>query len=191
MRLSFLYLFLVSLIACNSEPTFTEVKTEVEELKEVILDPATIDKTKTSIYISKSKYELSLLQEGQLLKTWKVVLGSNPKDDKLRQGDRCTPEGIFKVRDLYPHHSWSKFIWIDYPNEESRRKHAKAKAEGIIDEDASIGGEVGIHGVPEGADYWVEQGDNWTYGCVSLKNEDVESFINTSKWEHPLLLKNK
>ncbi len=170
MRLSFLYLFIVSLIACNPRPQLTEVKSEVGQ---VVLDPATIDKTKTSIYISKSKYELSLLQEGKVLKTWKVVLGTNPVDDKRMQGDRCTPEGTFKVRDLYPHRSWSKFIWIDYPNEISRLKHAKAKANGEIPQDASIGGDVGIHGVPEGSDYWIDEGDNWTYGCVSLKNKDV------------------
>lgn len=175
MRISFLSLIFTMLIACNTNPMLTEAKPRINEaIEEVILDPASIDKSKTSIYISKSKYQLSLMQEGKVLKTWKVVLGSNPKDDKLRQGDRCTPEGNFKVRDLYPHRSWSKFIWIDYPNEESRKKHAEAKAEGIIDEDASIGGEVGIHGVPPDQDYWIDQGDNWTYGCVSLKNKDVD-----------------
>ncbi len=185
MRLSFLYLFLATLIACNTHPAFTEVKTEV---KEEVLDPATIDKTKTSIYISKSKYQLSLLQEGKVLKTWKVVLGTNPVDDKLRQGDRCTPEGSFRVRDLYPHRNWSKFIWIDYPNAESRRKHAEAKVKGIIDKDASIGGEVGIHGVPADQDYWIDQGDNWTYGCVSLKNTDVDELYKYIQIGTPIVI---
>lgn len=185
MRLSFLYLFIVSLIACNSEPVFTAAKTEV---KGVVLNPASIDKTKTSIYISKSKYQLSLLQEGKVLKTWKMVLGGNPVDDKLRQGDRCTPEGTFKVRDLYPHRSWSKFIWIDYPNEMSRLKHAKAKANGYIPKDASIGGEVGIHGVPPDQDYWIDEGDNWTLGCVSLRNKDVDELYQYIQVGTPIVI---
>lgn len=89
------------------------------------------------------------------------------------QGDQCTPEGTFTIRDYYPHKSWSKFIWIDYPNEASWEKHAFAKEKGQIPEDAKIGGEIGIHGVPEGYDYAIRDKYNWTLGCISLTNKDV------------------
>jgi hypothetical protein len=46
-----------------------------------------------------------------------------------------------------------KFIWIDHPNDHSLKKHRKAKEEGIIDEHATIGGELGNHGAPKGTDH--------------------------------------
>lgn len=39
--------------------------------------------------------------------------------DKLMQRDKCTPEGIFSIRDKYPHNMWCRFMWIDYPSEDS------------------------------------------------------------------------
>jgi murein L,D-transpeptidase YafK len=126
------------------------------------------------ISISKSDYVLRLMADTFVLKSYPVVLGGNPVDDKLRQGDECTPEGIFHLRAKYPHNKWSKFLWIDYPTDDSWRKHRAAKADGTIPESASIGGEVGIHGVPAGKDYLISEGFNWTLGCISLRNEDVD-----------------
>ena len=45
---------------------------------------------------------------------------------------------------------------------------------GAIAPNATIGSEVGIHGVPTGSDDLVDRRTNWTWGCVSLKNEDVD-----------------
>lgn len=112
------------------------------------------------------------------LKSYPVVFGFNPVDDKLRQGDGCTPEGVFKIRAKYPNKDWSKFIWIDYPNKDSWKKFQQAKDAGIIPKDASIGGDVGIHGVPKGADYAIDEKQNWTLGCISLKNKDIDEIYN-------------
>lgn len=131
------------------------------------------DKSKTSILIEKSKHRLTLYYDRQPLKSYAVVFG-DPTGDKLREGDRRTPEGVLRIRDLYPHPSWSKFLWLDYPNERSWQKHFQAKASGQIGWSQSIGGEVGIHGVPAGADGMIDQRNNWTLGCPSLKNADVD-----------------
>lgn len=104
-----------------------------------------------------------------------IVLGTVPTGDKRQEGDRKTPEGIFRIRDKYPHPDWSKFVWLDYPTAESWHKHRQAKQLGQIDANATIGGEIGIHGVPAGQDNWIDQGKNWTLGCVSLKNADLEA----------------
>lgn len=40
-------------------------------------------------------------------------------------------------------------------------------------EPATIGGEIGIHGVPANKSYIITQRQNWTWGCISLKNEDI------------------
>lgn len=132
-----------------------------------------INKDSISILIEKTEYKLTVLYNNEKIKSYPIVFGSNPIDDKLRQGDSCTPEGFFKVRALYPHKSWSKFIWIDYPTEDSWEKHNSAKSSGLISENSSIGGEIGIHGVPKDYDNMIDEKYNWTLGCISLKNTDV------------------
>ena len=146
---------------------------ESRDLK-FLMDSLEIERENLMIMVDKSDYKLSLLSGNKVIKEYAVVFGGNLVDDKLMEGDKSTPEGSFKVRDLYPHRKWSKFIWIDYPNEESWEKHKKAKANGEIPKNAGIGGEVGIHGVPAGYDYAIDLKMNWTLGCVSLKNKDVD-----------------
>jgi len=133
-----------------------------------------VDKNQISILIEKSKYRLTVYFNLKPVKSYPVVFGNNPIDDKLKEGDLRTPEGIFKIKDLYPHPTWSKFIWIDYPNKSSWRKHTKAKLKGEIGWQDTIGGEVGIHGVPKNSDRLIDDGLNWTWGCISMKNKDVD-----------------
>ncbi|MDJ0681798.1 MAG: L,D-transpeptidase [Xenococcaceae cyanobacterium MO_167.B52] len=145
-------------------------------ITEIITTP--IDKSQTAILIEKSQYHLTIYYQNQAVKSYPVVFGKNPVGDKLQEGDLKTPEGIFKVRDLYPHPSWSKFIWLDYPNDDSWSKHLEAKKSGKIKMSASIGGEIGIHGVPDNGDLLIDTKDNWTWGCISLKNKDVDEIYS-------------
>jgi murein L,D-transpeptidase YafK len=138
-----------------------------------LLDSLKINSQTLRFLILKSKYEMSVWHDSIKIKTYPVVFGTNPVDDKLREGDRCTPEGKFKIRDKYPHSAWSKFIWIDYPNADSWKKHNEAKRKRLIPADSKIGGEVGIHGVPEGSDFAIDEKNNWTWGCISLKTNDI------------------
>ncbi|MDY6782189.1 MAG: L,D-transpeptidase [Cyanobacteriota bacterium] len=39
---------------------------------------------------------------------------------------------------------------------------------------ARVGSEIGIHGIPNGSGDLIETRRNWTLGCISLKNEDVD-----------------
>jgi murein L,D-transpeptidase YafK len=139
-----------------------------------LLDSLNIKVSSLHIEIEKLNYRLGVYSDTILLKSYPVVFGSNPEDDKLKRGDSCTPEGEFKIRSKYPHAKWSKFIWIDYPNESSWKKHNDAKQKGLIAANADPGGEIGIHGVPEGADYAIDYRQNWTLGCISMKNKHVD-----------------
>jgi murein L,D-transpeptidase YafK len=160
----------------NSDRAKSFVNYEVSAKK--LLDSLGISKIDLQIQINKSAYKLSLLKGTKVIKEYPVVLGKNPIDDKRMEGDRCTPEGRFKIRDLYPHKSWSKFIWIDYPTKDSEKKFKLSKKNGEIPKDATIGGEVGIHGVPKGKDYLIDRSENWTWGCISLKNKDVNDLYS-------------
>ncbi len=45
------------------------------------------------LHIDKSDFVLTVMADTIILKQYPVVLGGNPEEDKLRQGDLCTPEG--------------------------------------------------------------------------------------------------
>lgn len=148
-----------------------------------IISVNNIDVNNISILIDKSDYKLTILADSIIIKEYPVVFGGNSEDDKLMQGDQCTPEGSFKIISKYPHKNWTKFIWINYPNDDSRKKHQQAKDDGKIPKDANIGGEIGIHGVPDDMDMLIDLKQNWTLGCISLKNKDVDEiypYINNN-----------
>lgn len=159
---------------------FPRTQLELLNYERSLLDliPAPIDKSQTAILIEKSNYQLTLYYQNQPIKSYPVVFGGSPVGDKLREGDYKTPEGIFQIRDLYPHPSWSKFIWLDYPNQESWRKHLEAKKAGKIKPSDTVGSEIGIHGAPQNRDYLIDQQSNWTWGCISLKNKDVDEIYS-------------
>ena len=161
-------LMISAFLACSAE----EILNDDIPLA-ALIDSLSIDTGGIYLHIDKSDYVLSVMADTVIVKQYPVVLGGNPVDDKRMQGDQCTPEGRFRVLSKYPHRSWEKFIWIDYPNNESRIKFNEAKARGDIPPDARIGGEIGIHGVPGGADEVISLGINWTLGCISLKNDDI------------------
>jgi murein L,D-transpeptidase YafK len=140
-----------------------------------------LDKSKISILIEKSRHRLTIYQDKIVIKSYPVVFGDNPKGDKFIEGDRRTPEGIFHLKDLYPHPQWSKFLWLDYPNAASWRKHLTAKQTGKIPWYTSIGKDVGIHGVPVNSDKLIEAQVNWTWGCISLKTADVNEIYQVSR----------
>ena len=125
------------------------------------------------LLIDKSDYSLQIRYQDSLCKTYAVAFGSDPVADKLRQGDMRTPEGVFSIRDAYPHDKWQYFLWLDYPTEDSWKKHNAAKSSGEIPANASIGGEIGIHGIPKGYDDAIRHRRNWTLGCISMTSSDI------------------
>lgn len=180
-RLFLLIFFSFCITSCISQDysQLINYKTPLDKL----VDSLGIQKSELKILIDKSDYKLTVKSSNTIVKEYPVVFGGNPIDDKLMQGDNCTPEGIFYINSKYPHKSWSKFIWLNYPTKDSWKKHNKAKSEGKIPQDAKIGGEIGIHGVPDGFDTAIDYKQNWTLGCISMKNSDVNEmypFISKS-----------
>ena len=126
------------------------------------------------IVVDKSDYELHVYDAKGWYATYPVVFGNNPLLDKKYEGDRCTPEGNFKIVSKRPHEKWSRFMLIDYPNQESLSKFQQRKQKGEIPKNASPGGGVGIHGTWPHEDFVIDRYKNWTLGCISLKNHDVQ-----------------
>lgn len=126
------------------------------------------------IVVDKSDYELKVYDEEGWYATYPVVFGSKDLSDKLMEGDRKTPEGNFKVISKRPHQKWHKMLMLDYPTQDSYAKFNQRKAAGKIPRTARIGGGIAIHGTWPHDDLSVDDFTNWTNGCVSLKNEDLD-----------------
>ena len=141
----------------------------------------TIDKDSVSIKVFKSKYRLNVYYKGKVLTSYKCVFGPNCTLQKMQEGDRRTPEGTFTILDVKGHNKWEKFMLLDYPNEESRRIFENAKLNGLVPSTAKIGGAVGIHGIWANGDNVIDLKHNWTDGCVSIKNRDVDELSKIIK----------
>ena len=149
-----------------------------------LIDSLHFDKHTIRFHVDKSERRFDVYVNDQLLKTYPCVLGEKPVGDKFHQGDRKTPEGTFTFRSKRVHDAWHKFILVDYPNAESWKRFNERKAQDLIPAGKDIGGEIGIHGVPDGYDHWIDAGQDWTWGCIALKNADVDEiypFIRPEK----------
>lgn len=133
------------------------------------------------VLVEKSKYLVAIIYKKKRIRQYRAVFGPEPTKDKLREGDRNTPEGWFKVLSIRDNSNWGKFIHLNYPTEASYKKHKEAKAQGLIPQNATIGHSIGIHGTyPTGAGM-VEMGLGWTDGCISMTTTDIMDFYKFVK----------
>lgn len=131
-----------------------------------------------AILIDKSDYELYVYDEEGWYATYPVVFGNSSLKDKVMEGDKNTPEGEFSIVSKRIDNKWDRFMMLDYPNKESWSKFNRRKAKGEIPKTASIGGGIGIHGTWPNEDYQIDRYNNWTDGCISMKNKDVEDLYS-------------
>lgn len=140
--------------------------------------PDTLVKSFLEIVVSKSQYRLALYYRNHIIRLYKAVFGPNPMLDKCMEGDRCTPEGGFRIASKNPASKYNKFMLLSYPNDSATIRFNRLKAAGKIPANARIGGDVGIHGIWKGGDDMIELGVGWTDGCVALKNKDIEELFS-------------
>ena len=136
--------------------------------------------SKSSYYVvvDKSEYELKVFDAEGWLISFPIVLGNDDQGDKLVQGDRKTPEGTFTIIAKRAHNKWCRFMTLDYPTAVDVQKFNMRKQQGLIPPHAKIGGDIGIHGTWPREEFAVDQYQNWTQGCISLKNEHIKQFYN-------------
>ncbi len=138
----------------------------------------TARKDSMTIFISKSNYMLQLRYRGKIIRAYKAVFGPNPLQNKLMEGDRNTPEGVFRISSKNAASKYDKFMGLNYPNDSALVRFNKLKASGALPASARIGGDVGIHGIWPGGDDMIQLGIGWTDGCIALKNKDVEELFS-------------
>jgi len=126
------------------------------------------------IIVDKSDYELKVYDEEGWYATFPVVFGSKDLRDKMREGDKRTPDGQFKVILKKIHDKWGPELLPDYPNEDSYRKFNERRSSGIIPSSARIGGGIAIHATRPEEEWTVDNYYNWTDGCVSVKYTEMK-----------------
>jgi murein L,D-transpeptidase YafK len=148
------------------------------------------------IVIKKSERKLLLYSGDKLVRTYRVGLGLSPVGDKVRQGDRRTPEGDFYIFTKNDKSAFYLSLGISYPNAAHAERGlrdgliSKPQYDTIITslnarkappQNTRLGGDIYIHGNGAGSD--------WTWGCVALEDEDIRELFNLVSVGTPVTIK--
>jgi murein L,D-transpeptidase YafK len=149
--LLFLFLSLNTKIAFSNESLPCNLFFHNSSIKHIIL----IDKSKKTLYLFKVNNDLPKI----ILKFDNILLGENP-GDKMIEGDKKTPEGIYQITSFIPPHKLhSRYgagaFTLNYPN--------------ILDKkNGKTGYGIWIHGFDE------SKNKTSTKGCIALKNDPIK-----------------
>jgi murein L,D-transpeptidase YafK len=117
------------------------------------------------VLVDKSDRRLSLIRDGRVVRVYAVSLGFSPEGDKAREGDGRTPEGIFRIDRRNDASRFHLSVGLDYPQPSDRER---AAAGGY-----SPGGDIFIHGQPEGIEGRTRLLGDWTEGCIAVTNANM------------------
>ena len=133
----------------------------------------------------KAERKLFLYSNNKIVRTYHVGLGLSPVGDKVREGDRRTPEGDFYIFTKNDKSAFYLSLGISYPNARHARRGLRdglitkvqydaitraLQAKTAPPQNTALGGDIYIHGNGAGSD--------WTWGCVALENDDVRELFN-------------
>jgi tetratricopeptide (TPR) repeat protein len=139
---------------------------KIEILEQRILDLRT--KPVDKVLVEKQKRRLTLISNGETIKTYTISLGANPVGPKEMQGDNKTPEGNYTIESRNRNSKYHLSLRISYPNEEDKKRAQKL---GV-----SPGGDIMIHGAKN--DLTRSGGSpnaiDWTEGCIAVTNPEIE-----------------
>lgn len=131
------------------------------------------------IHIDKINYLLEVIEGKKVRKRYPISLGKDPFRRKLHQDNATTPEGIYHIINLQPRATYYKAYDLNYPNKTDETRYKLSIMENLITKNngviPGIGGEIQIHG---GYD---EVGQNWTAGCITLRNADMDELFSNKE----------
>jgi murein L,D-transpeptidase YafK len=124
--------------------------------------------TADRVVVNKAKRELLLMRGGKVLRSYKVALGTHPAGAKTRKGDHKTPEGHYVISGRNAQSAYHRSLRISYPNAADRERARKLGVD--------PGGDVMIHGLPNGQGYIGKAHTlvDWTWGCIAVTNDEIE-----------------
>ena len=151
-----------------------------EPAEPVVVAPQPVTPGERWLSVRKGRRVLALYEGSTVIRTYPVVLGTQPVGAKLYEGDRRTPEGEYHIVKKYYHPYWSRFMLIDYPTPANREIYSWSQSMGLLParggRPPGIGGAIGIHGAED--ENLVQNGVDWTLGCISLFNRHVDELYD-------------
>ncbi|MCU0912474.1 MAG: L,D-transpeptidase family protein [Rhodobacteraceae bacterium] len=118
----------------------------------------------TRVVVMKTDRRMYLMHHDTVLRDFRIDLGFAPDGHKQFEGDGRTPEGRYTIDRRNPNSDYHLSLGISYPNANDREV---ASSMGL-----TPGGDIFIHGGPRrGVD---RSGPDWTAGCISVKNREME-----------------
>ena len=154
---------------CNSQETDKESNIPIPE--KTIID---------SLVLIKSARMLTVFSQSKKVKTYYVALGKHPVGKKEFEGDRKTPEGLYYIDAKSAASKYHKNLNISYPNVEDI-KHAATQSK-------RAGGDIKIHGLPNGYDEKNYERSDWTWGCIGLTNTEIAELFSHIQLGSPILM---
>lgn len=140
-------------------------------------------KPATRVLIKKEAHTLTVFAGDEALVTYRVAIGPGGPGYKKQEGDKITPVGRFHVIAHQPS-KYRTFLRLDYPTAADRARFADLKARGELPSDATIGGDIGIHGpplaVPGPLKSTLKEMD-WTLGCIALNDDEIQELAAAVK----------
>jgi murein L,D-transpeptidase YafK len=129
--------------------------------------PASTDVADRVILI-KNRRVLLLIENGEILRAYKVALGKQPLGPKIKEGDKRTPEGTYILDSRKPQSKFYRGLHVSYPSEADS---ANARKLGVLP-----GGDIMLHGLsalrePLGK---FHRRYDWTDGCIAVTNTEIE-----------------
>ncbi len=111
---------------------------------------------------------MTIFRAGEPLKTYIVALGTTELGPKQREGDKKTPEGLYRISGRNPKSCCHLSLRISYPEP---RDIALAKERG-----EPPGGDIMIHGLPNGFGGIgaLHRLYDWTAGCIGVTDQEIE-----------------
>lgn len=143
-----------------------------------------------SVEISKSERAMSVLQNGKVIKQYRISHGSGGKGAKIRRGDKKTPTGTYRAINFKSNSKFHFFIQLNYPNPldawRGYRNEFISAAEfkqiilaytrdNLPPQNTGLGGYIGIHGIglTTAEKNRLHEDHNWTEGCIAVTNEEI------------------
>ncbi len=117
--------------------------------------------TVTRVHVKKSARTMELFSGESVVATYAVAVG-----------DLVTPVGRYHVVKHLPSHL-RIFMQIDYPNADDRARFEELKRRGALPKNATIGGDIGIHGEPPEAKPF-KKAEYQSHGCVVLEDAEID-----------------
>ena len=124
------------------------------------------------IVVAKRDRTLTLYQGSTFVRQYSVSLGRAPVGAKEREGDKKTPEGIYRIIEHKRDSSYYRALRVSYPEPHDVERARKRGH--------SPGSDIMVHGLPNGLGVigrthrWLD----WTAGCIAVTNAEMHQLFH-------------